>query len=173
MDRTWQQQWDEVLPYVAMGYRISKQKAVGYSPYFLLYGRHPTFPSQIQHLDEEEINPTGDSAAKLHLHLSHRGAILQDVMPLAMRNMAISRQRDKERFQHVRGDGYARPKASYAVGDFVLLKQKKDDTLDPPVRPHRVADPGSWSGDTSGERWTDNQSSSHSDCSLLHPCGGY
>ena len=142
MDRTWQLQWDEVLPYVAMGYRISKRKSVGYSPYFLLYGRHPLFPAQLQHLEEEAINRTGGSTAKLHLQLAHRGAVLQDVMPIAMRNIAISQQRDKERFSHVRGGGYARPKASYAVGDFVLLKQKKYDTLDPPVRPHilRVAE---------------------------------
>ena len=27
--------WDELLPYIAMGYRMSRQKALGYSPYFL------------------------------------------------------------------------------------------------------------------------------------------
>lgn len=32
---------DELLPYIAMGYRMSKQKAVGYSPYFLMFGRDP------------------------------------------------------------------------------------------------------------------------------------
>ena len=48
MDQTWGLPWDDV----AMGYRISKQQAIGYSPYFLLYGRQPIFPSSIQHLDE-------------------------------------------------------------------------------------------------------------------------
>ena len=33
--------WDELLPYVAMGYRMSKQKSLGYSPYFLMFGRDP------------------------------------------------------------------------------------------------------------------------------------
>ena len=37
------QQWDELLPYIAMGYRMSKQKSVGYSPYFLMFGRDPIF----------------------------------------------------------------------------------------------------------------------------------
>ena len=45
-----------MLPYVAMGYRMSKQTALGYSPYFMLYGREPLFPAQIQHLEVEEID---------------------------------------------------------------------------------------------------------------------
>ena len=35
-------EWDLYMPYIAMGYRMSKHAAVGYSPYYLLYGRHPT-----------------------------------------------------------------------------------------------------------------------------------
>ncbi len=32
--------WDSALPYIAMGYRMSRQAALSdYSPYFLLYGR--------------------------------------------------------------------------------------------------------------------------------------
>ena len=42
------EQWDELLPYIAMGYRMSKQKSVGYSPYFLMFGRDPIFPSRHQ-----------------------------------------------------------------------------------------------------------------------------
>ena len=36
-------EWDLYMPYIAMGYRMSKQAAVGHSPYYLLYGRHPIF----------------------------------------------------------------------------------------------------------------------------------
>ena len=35
--------WDLFLPYVAMGYRMTPQSSLGYSPYFLLFGRHPIF----------------------------------------------------------------------------------------------------------------------------------
>ena len=38
--------WDIYLPYVAMGYRMTKQASTGYSPYYLLYGRHPIFQAQ-------------------------------------------------------------------------------------------------------------------------------
>ena len=46
------EEWDELLPYVAMGYRLSKQKSLGYSPYYLIFGRHPIFQASIQDLEE-------------------------------------------------------------------------------------------------------------------------
>ena len=36
-------EWDEPLPYIAMGYKITKQKSLGYIPYFLMFGREPIF----------------------------------------------------------------------------------------------------------------------------------
>ena len=136
LDNTSNLEWDDVLPYVSMGYRMSKQKSTGYSPYFLLYGREPLFQARIQHLENDMIDPQSEGPQKLKLHLAYRGAILRDVMPSAMRNMAIAQQRDEEHFRLVRGGGYDRPKATFAVGDFVLLKQKKRNSLDPLVRPH-------------------------------------
>ena len=82
------------------------------------------------------IDPENEGPRKLKLHLAYRGAVLQDVMPLAMRNMAIAQQRDGERFRLVRSGEYDRSKAIFAVEDFVLVKKKKKNTLDPPVRPH-------------------------------------
>ena len=77
LDQTWGLPWDEILPYVAMGYRISKQRSTGYSPYFLLYGREPIFPSTIQHLDEGEIDDDPTKLKKFQLELVYRGAILK------------------------------------------------------------------------------------------------
>ena len=57
-------------------------------------------------------------------------------MPLAMRNLAIAQERDKNRFRHVRGGGYDKPKAKFAKGQYVLLKQAKSHTLQPSVTPH-------------------------------------
>ena len=54
------QQWDELLPCSAMGYRMSKQKSVGYSPYFLMFGRY--FRAGIsQHLSWFLTLPTRNS----------------------------------------------------------------------------------------------------------------
>ena len=52
------EQWDELLPYVAMGYRMSKQKVVGYIPYFLMFGRDPIFPSRHQPSLELSADPS-------------------------------------------------------------------------------------------------------------------
>ena len=50
------EEWDELLPYIAMGYRMSKQKAVGYSPYFLMFGRDPIIQSRLQESQAEVLN---------------------------------------------------------------------------------------------------------------------
>ena len=39
LDQNWGLPWDDILPYMAMGYKVSKQKSTGYSPYLLLYRR--------------------------------------------------------------------------------------------------------------------------------------
>jgi hypothetical protein len=40
--------WDLALPYIAMGYRMFKHASLcHFSPYFLLFGRHPIPPSSI------------------------------------------------------------------------------------------------------------------------------
>ena len=76
LDQSWGIPWDDILPYVAMGYRISKQKSTGSSPYFLLYGRQPLFPSTIQHLDETDIEDGPAMAKKLRLEIQQRVATL-------------------------------------------------------------------------------------------------
>jgi len=127
------QEWDELLPYIAMGYRMSKQKSVGFSPYFLMFGRDPIFQARHQPLLELDRDP---SEEELRVFLNERGQSFKRVMPLAMRNLAIAQQRDMERYRHVRGGGWDRPKATFSVGDYVLLKQETSHTLEAPAYPH-------------------------------------
>ena len=108
------QQWDELLPYIAMGYRMTKQKSVGYSPYFLMFGRDPIFQSRHQPMVELTLDLSDE---EMRVFLNERGQTYKRVMPLAMRNLAIAQQRDKERYRHVRGQGWDRPKASFTPGD--------------------------------------------------------
>ena len=135
LDQTWGLPWDDILPYVAMGYRISKQKSTGFSPYFLLYGRDPLFPSTIQHFEEKELNMEYNNK-RLQLEMIKRGKVLKHVMPIAMRNLAIAQQRDKERFQHVRGGKYLKPFAKFKVGEYVLVQHNATHSLEPSVTPH-------------------------------------
>ena len=127
--------WDEILPYVAMGYRMSKQKAVGYSPYFLVFGRDPIIESRLHSIQSEDlgIDPTEE---ELRAFLNTRGETFKRVMPVAMRNLAIAQQRDKERYRLVRGDGWDRPKATLQPGNYVMIRQVTKNTLQAPSRPH-------------------------------------
>ena len=64
--------WEELLPYIAMGYRMTKQKTLGYNPYFLMFGRDPIFQSRHQPECEEKLDPTV-LAARLQVFLNERG----------------------------------------------------------------------------------------------------
>jgi len=44
----WDEDWDLALPYIAMGYKMSKHTFLShFLPYFLLFGRHPIPPSSV------------------------------------------------------------------------------------------------------------------------------
>ena len=53
-----------------------------------------------------------------------------------MRDLAIAQQRDVERYRHVRGGGWDRPKTTFAPAEYVMLKQETKNTSEPPVYPH-------------------------------------
>ena len=80
--------WDELLPCVAMGYRVSRQKSVSYSTLFLKFGRDPIFQSRLQYL-EEELDPVA-TITQLQVFLDERGEKYGEVMPVALRNLAIA-----------------------------------------------------------------------------------
>ena len=101
-------EWDLYIPCIAMGYSMSKQAAVGYSPYYLLYERHPIFHARIQDLEDAPM-PDLDDGEALGLFLNERGQVFREVMPLAMRNLAITQNRDREQYWRVRGSGWDRP----------------------------------------------------------------
>ena len=79
--------WEELLPYIAMGYRMSKHKAVGYPPYFLMFGRDAILQARHQPVMELEADPSDE---EMEVFLSQRGQAFRLVMPLAMRNLAIA-----------------------------------------------------------------------------------
>ena len=98
-----------------------------------MFGRDPIFPSR--HQPSVEL-PSDPSDEEMRVFLDQRGQTFKLVMPLAMRNLAIAQQRDVERYRHVRASGWDRPKASFAPGDYVLLKQETANTLKPSAYPH-------------------------------------
>ena len=69
------------------------------------------------------------------LFLNERGQVFREVMPLAMRNLAIAQNRDREQYRRVRGSGWDRPMVSFKVGDYVLVGRQTKGTLDISTHP--------------------------------------
>ncbi|CAM6094556.1 unnamed protein product [Calypogeia fissa] len=112
-----------------MGYRMSKHASLSnFSPYFLLFGRHPVPPSSIATQMSQVVDL--DSPVTWAQVISDRAALFHRVMPMAMDNLAIAQHRDTLRYAHTRGGSF-RPKVrKFEVGDFVYLQRQPTDTLE-------------------------------------------
>jgi hypothetical protein len=79
--------WDLALPYIAMGYRMSKHASLShFSPYFLLFGRHPVPPSSITAQMDQVVDL--DSPTTWARVITERVALFRRVMPMAMENLS-------------------------------------------------------------------------------------
>jgi len=121
--------WDLALPYIAMGYRMSKHASLShFFLYFLLFGKHPILPSSIATQMDQVVNL--DSLATWARVIVKRAALFKRVMPMAMENMSIAQHRDTLRYAHTRGGSYKPKVKQFDVGDFVYLQRQPNDTLD-------------------------------------------
>jgi hypothetical protein len=81
--------WDLALPYIAMGYRMSKHASLShFSFYFLLFGKHPIPPSSITAQMVQVVDL--DSPATWAKVIAERAALFRRVMPMAMENSSIA-----------------------------------------------------------------------------------
>ena len=132
--------WDLKLPYLVMGYRLSKQKALScFSPYFLLFGRGPVLPGGLRAVLNTVVSWEDDDQC-LEM-LKERGMLIRAAMPIAMQNLAIAQHRDRKRYAAVRGGTYVPRVCRFMAGDYVYVQRPIIDTLDTAVHPHilRVA----------------------------------
>ncbi len=117
------------LPYIAMGYRMSKHASLShFIPYFLLFGRHPIPPSSIVAQMDQVVDL--DSLATWVRVITERAALLKRVMPMAMENFSITQRQNTLWYAHTRGGSYKPKVRQFDVGDFVYLQQQPNDTLD-------------------------------------------
>jgi hypothetical protein len=85
--------WDLALPYIAMGYKMSKHTSLShFAPYFLLFGRHPIPPSSIVAQMDQVVDL--DSLATWVKVIVERVTLFKRVMPMAMENLSITQHRD-------------------------------------------------------------------------------
>jgi hypothetical protein len=81
--------WDLALPYIAMGYKMSKHTSLFHcAPYFLLFGRHPISPFSIVAQMNQVVNL--DFPATWVKVIVERVVLFMKVMPMAMENLSIA-----------------------------------------------------------------------------------
>ena len=114
------ERWPEALPWIAMGYRMSPQAALRYSPYYIMYGRTPVIPPAIMERMTEGLNlDDPDAAAK---SIIERGILFQRIMPQALENLLISQHVNTLRYAETRSGGYKPSLRQFIVGEFVRLR---------------------------------------------------
>jgi len=116
-------QWDLQLPWIALGYRCSKQASTGFSPYELLYARPPVFPSAVQGEMQQPIN--FDDADAAWCSIQRRAKLLEERMPVAAQNLKAAQHRDTLRYQQLRSGQYLPRVQQYKPGDFVYMQRAK------------------------------------------------
>jgi len=113
--------WDIQSPWLAMGYRFSRQASlVSFSPYFLLYSRDPDLLTTIPRESSEVVN-LDDPEMWLRM-CSQRVELFRKVMPTAFKNLAIAQHRDTLQYAIIRGGGYRPSIRRFHVGDYIYLQ---------------------------------------------------
>jgi len=97
--------WDLALPYITMGYMMPKHASLShFSPYFLLFGRHPIpcFSIVVQIDQVMDL----DSPATWARVIAKTATLFRKVMPMAMENLSIAHHRDTLQYAHTQGGNY-------------------------------------------------------------------
>lgn len=104
-----QKNWSKLLPIVTFAYNCTKQTSTKFSPFYLLYGRHPVFPSDLN----LSKSPDGFSSIEEYVNsIKSKWSTIQEKVTSAVRR---AQQTYKENFDK------KRMFRSFAVGDKVLV----------------------------------------------------
>jgi site-specific DNA-cytosine methylase/transposase-like protein len=133
--------WDREVGWAVMGYRCSKQRSTGLSPYEMLYARAPVIPSALQESFAEPIDLDNDDAAVRDLLLRQR--LVAEMTPMALQNLSIAQHRDQLRYAKVRAPDYKPRQHTFKPGQYAYVQQlQRQSGLQPRAQPviYRVAE---------------------------------
>jgi len=97
--------WEAEVPWLALGYRCSVQRATKLSPYQPLFARLPVIPLAVHEWLSGEIYFDDPVAARADL--LQRVRALQQSMPAAMDNILIAQHCDTFRYGMLRSGGFS------------------------------------------------------------------
>ena len=121
--------WPRHLPTIEFGYRTTPQRSTGFSPYFLIYGRHPSYPPQLRAMLDGQTVDVEDFDAMYEL-ITQRAIILRDAMPVAYERASMAQFKQAVRFRKVRQGDLPPRRHRFSVGDYVYVSQRPINTLD-------------------------------------------
>jgi hypothetical protein len=98
-----------------------------FTPYFLLFGRHPIPPFSIVAQMDQVVDL--DSLTTWARVIVERATLFKRVMPMVMENLSIAQHRDTLRYAHTQGGSYKPKVRQFDVSDFVYLQRQLNDTL--------------------------------------------
>jgi hypothetical protein len=125
--------WDLLLPWVALAYNCSPQKSTMLSPYMMMYARHPTIPPAIRERINEPV-ALDDPQAAADDYVA-RSADVQRMCVIAGDNLRIAQHRDTLRYAAVRSGSYLPKVRRFEVGDYVYVSRAPATTLDIRAKP--------------------------------------
>ena len=103
-----------------MGYWFSKQASLAsFSPYSLLFGRHPIVPKAIQ-ADADTVLANMDNPDTWAQVCEQHAELYKRVMPMALENLSIAQHRDTLRYATIRGGGYRLQVRRFTLSDYIF-----------------------------------------------------
>jgi len=118
--------WPDALNHLIHAYNCTKQKSTGYSPYFLLFGRHPKLP--IDSLFEETDGHTRRKYPTYDKQIKEWQDSMREAHLIANRNSSKSKQRSCQQGNKVKY-------LSLQAGDRVLVKNVKEKEVQAKLDP--------------------------------------
>ena len=114
--------WDEYLPHVALGFHVSVQEALGFSPYELLYSTKAFLPTAIrEHFTPPALDLTDQEQASTYL--MQRAELLASHCAIAANNLRIAQHRDALRYLKMRSGYYNTIPIKFLPGDLIYVQR--------------------------------------------------
>ena len=125
--------WTHHLPNVLMGYNFTVQASLGFSPFQLIYGRQPRFPTEVNETFDQPVNwaaayddPPPDIVRR---QLLHRAALIRQYAPLALSNLLVAQHRQELYYLRRRDGTWSAPVPDYLrPGQFVTTQRLSGHT---------------------------------------------